>query len=71
MTPCECANPAICTMDYDKYSPAPEGHWSAPQRMANRVCTKCWAHWFGQVGSVVQYTRTQWNGRMQETSDAQ
>jgi len=64
LTPCACRSPAICTMDYDKYSPSPKGHWTAPQAMVNRVCTKCWAHWFGPVGAVKVYTVKEWDSYM-------
>lgn len=64
LTPCNCSSPAICTMDYDKYSPSPRGHWTKPQPMVNRVCTKCWTHWFGPVGKVVAHTKAAWDKRM-------
>jgi hypothetical protein len=60
MTAC-CAKPAICTMDYDKFSPSSKGHWTTPKRMVNRVCTHCWTHWFGPESKVRQFTRAQWD----------
>jgi hypothetical protein len=60
MTTC-CAKPAICTMDYDKLSPSPKGHWTKSGRRVNRVCTNCWTHWFGPENAVMQYTRQQWD----------
>lgn len=66
MTLCGCRSPAICTMDYAKYSPSPKGHWEKPQAMVNRVCTKCWAHWFGPAGEVVKYTKEAWDRWMSE-----
>ena len=61
LSPCKCARPAICTLDYDKYSPSARGHWSDPEPRINRVCTKCWTHWFGPEGSVRVYTRAAWD----------
>lgn len=60
MTAC-CAKPSICTMDYDKFSPSPKGHWAEPKRMVNRVRTNCWAHWFGPESRARQFTRAQWD----------
>lgn len=50
-------------MDYDKVSPA---NWGRPFRRINRVCLKCWTHWFGPVSSVVMYTRQQWDDLMKD-----
>lgn len=61
---CNCPTPSICVMDYDKVSPSPKGHWTQPEPRINRVCTKCWTHWFGPPNRVRQFTRVQWDEYM-------
>ena len=55
--PCKCPKPAIQTMDYDKVSPA---DWDSPEPRINRVCLKCWSHWFGPPAAVQFFTKHQW-----------
>lgn len=52
--PC-CDRPAIATMDHVK------GYTGQEQRMVNRCCTRCWAHWYGPEGSVRRYSRAEWD----------
>lgn len=56
-TPC-CAKPAIQTMDYVRHAP---GDWDNPEPRVNRVCIRCWAHWFGPPEAVRQFTRAEWD----------
>ena len=58
LTPCGCRRPAVQTMDYKKYSP---DDWSNPEPRINRVCLKCWAHWFGPPDAVKFYTSKEWD----------
>lgn len=60
-TPC-CAKPSIAVMDHK---------WpvfgDALEMKVNRVCLNCFAHWAGSIGSVVQYTRKEWDALMEQT----
>lgn len=58
LQPCKCARPAIQTMDYNKVSPA---DWDNPEPRINRVCSKCWSHWFGAPGAVKFFTKSEWD----------
>lgn len=29
--------------------------------MVNRICTKCYQHWAGPEGAVIEYTRSEWD----------
>ena len=65
MTDC-CKRPAIVTMDYTKATPTEAGPFAlAP--MVNRVCTSCWAHWFGPEGAVSRYMRAEWDAQVNQT----
>ena len=56
-----CAKPTVCVMDYDKFSPSPDGcFWMEGGRRINRVCTHCWTHWFGSPKRVRKFTQAQW-----------
>lgn len=57
LQPCKCSKPAIQTMDYDKVSPA---NWNIPEPRINRVCLKCWAHWFGPPSAVQFFSKAEW-----------
>ena len=61
-TPPCCDRPSIAVMDY-KWPVFGE----ATEIKVNRVCLHCYAHWAGVVGSVVQYTRKEWNALMDKT----
>lgn len=63
-----CAKPSIHTMDYK---------WPMFAKLdepvvtkINRVCVHCYAHWFGEEGSVKQYTRAEWDALLQASVDA-
>ena len=53
-----CDRPQVETMDYWKASPA---DWDHPEKRINRVCSRCWTHWFGPVDAVRRYTREEWD----------
>lgn len=57
-----CKKPAIENMDYFNHSP---GDWHNPDPRVNRVCTKCFAHWFGTPDSVRQFTRKEWDAELE------
>lgn len=61
LQPCKCAKPAIQTMDYAKVSPA---DWDKPEPRVNRVCSKCWSHWFGPPAAVKFFTKSQWDAHI-------
>ncbi|NBW22345.1 MAG: hypothetical protein EBR82_81785 [Caulobacteraceae bacterium] len=58
--PC-CDRPAIATMDHVK------GYHGDEQRMVNRCCTRCYAHWYGpEDGEVRRYSRAEWDAWVRE-----
>jgi len=61
LTPCRCAKPAISIMDYVKHSP---DNWSVGEPRVNRVCTRCWAHWFGPPDTVRFFTSAEWDKQL-------
>lgn len=58
LTPCKCKKPSMQTMDYLKFSP---DDWNNPEHRINRVCLKCWAHWFGPLDTVRFYSSKEWD----------
>ena len=60
VTKCSCERPSIVTMDYDKATPSKKGPYVLARRI-NRVCTRCWAHWFGAPGKVKRFTKAEWD----------
>lgn len=58
LTPCKCARPAIATMDYMKHSP---DNWNQPEPRINRVCSRCWTHWFGPPEAVQMFISKEWD----------
>lgn len=64
LTPCECKKPSMQTMDYKKHSP---DAWNHPEPRINRVCLKCWAHWFGPPEAVRFYTSKEWDVYISES----
>lgn len=63
-----CEKPLICTMDYPKPLKTKTGAWAETMTMVNRVCTKCWTHWFGAPGKVKRYARAEWDAYISETA---
>lgn len=55
-----CKLPAIAVMDYMKYS----GSNVEGSPRINRVCTKCFTHWFGHSGHLKKYRRQEWDALM-------
>ncbi len=62
-----CARPSIQPMDY-KFP-----IFANPDEQVtkiNRICLRCFAHWFGVDGDVKQYTRKEWDELMEHAFDA-
>lgn len=56
VTPKCCANPSVATMDHRKWSDRES------KLMVNRVCLRCYTHWYGEDGAnVVEFTRAAWD----------
>lgn len=55
---CGCNRPSIAVMDYQKPTNA---RWTKFAPYVNRVCLTCYAHWFGPVRAVKQFTRKEWD----------
>lgn len=53
-----CKRPSVATMDYFSHTP---DDWNRPQPKVNRVCLRCYTHWFGTPDAVTQYTRKEWD----------
>lgn len=58
-----CSRPSIHTMDYT-YPIFPEVGDPVVTKI-NRVCTRCFAHWFGVEGDVKQYTGKEWDAQLE------
>lgn len=57
--PC-CKRPSIANMDYVKHSPE-----SDPEPRVNRVCMRCWTHWFGPTDAVEKFTKREWDAQLE------
>lgn len=57
-----CHHPAIQTMDY-KYPVFAE--FSEQVTKINRICLRCYTHWFGVEGDVKQFTRKEWDAMIE------
>lgn len=55
-----CAKPSIAILDYTNYTLDRE-----PSLRINRVCTKCWTHWFGKPHRIRKYKRAAWDALVQ------
>jgi hypothetical protein len=55
-----CDRPRVVTMDYDMEIASKNGSFVSARRL-NRVCTRCWVHWFGVPGKVKRYTKAEWD----------
>lgn len=53
-----CPRQEIANMDYLKASPI---NWYNSEIRINRVCLKCWTHWFGSEGEVKMFTKQEWD----------
>ena len=60
-----CNRPSIHTMDYLWPLFPSDGEQKVTK--INRVCTNCFAHWFGVEGEVKQYTRAEWDVMLNES----
>lgn len=56
----KCAHPDIANMDHVRGYPPDQ------EQMVNRCCRKCWAHWAGPEGAVVEYTKAEWYADLAE-----
>lgn len=59
ITPIEiqcCSRPAIAVMDYERLMPG-----GLVSSRVHRVCTRCFAHWFGSPGRIRKYRRKEWD----------
>lgn len=66
ITPACCAHPSIANMDHVT------GHIRPYRPIVNRVCTRCWTHWYGDDGvAVVEFTRKAWDRWMNGAFDAE
>ena len=61
VTPVCCAHPSVAIMDHIT-------GWHEHQRsMVNRVCVRCWTHWYGHDGvNVVEFPRNVWDRWMSQ-----
>jgi hypothetical protein len=41
-------------------------HVTSAEGRVHRVCTRCWTHWYGQLGAVTKYSRKQWDAFLEE-----
>lgn len=67
LTPCKCPKPAIQTMDYPKMILDEPGR---TERRINRVCSRCWSHWFGPPNAVKLFTKREWDAWIEQPTSA-
>ena len=59
-TPPCCARQSIAVMDY-KWPIFDE---ATNKIKVNRICLRCYTHWFGFADNVKQYTRKEWDAEV-------
>jgi len=58
-----CKAPNIANSDHK------EGLYPHAYTMINRACLRCGQHWYGEEGSVREFTRTVWDHMMNTAFD--
>ena len=62
---CACKRQCIANLDHVKLNM--DGRSATPTPMVNKVCVTCRQHWYGEVGSVKEYTGKEWDALILET----
>ena len=61
-----CANPAQTNLHEVKHVISKEGRYVA-EPCWNRICTRCYTHWYGHPESLKKYIRQQWDEMINKT----